>query len=184
MPASSRTSRSITALRNVFDGEYAAATGPTANSPPPADCRVSDPTPLDTLTIRGEGARRSIGSIAFVTRMTPKTLVSSTVRMLSISTRVGSCGITPVIPALLTSTSRPPTYSSTSAAAAATLSSDVTSSGTPNASTPLARSLATASLRRSSSRAPTPTRKPCAPRPSAIANPMPLLAPVMSTVFF
>jgi hypothetical protein len=37
---------------------------------------VIEPTSLDTLTIRAAGARRSNGSIAFVTMITPNTLVS------------------------------------------------------------------------------------------------------------
>jgi len=37
---------------------------------------VIEPTSLDTLTIRAAGARRSSGSIAFVTMITPNTLVS------------------------------------------------------------------------------------------------------------
>ena len=46
---------------------------------------------------------------------------------------VGICGMPPVIPALLTSTSRRPARPSISPAAAVTLASSVTSSGTPNA---------------------------------------------------
>ena len=34
-------------------------------------CRVSEPTLLEMLTIRGDAERRSSGSIALVTRMTP-----------------------------------------------------------------------------------------------------------------
>lgn len=88
------------------------------------------------------------------------------------------------MPALLTRTSSRPARSSISRAAAATLSSSVTSRGTPKASAPAARSLATASSRRRSSRAPTPTRKPRAPSPAAISYPMPLFAPVTSATVF
>lgn len=63
-----------------------------------------------------------------------------------------------------------------------TLRSLVTSSGTPNASAPAARSFSTAVSRRDSSRAPTPTRYPRAPSPLAIAYPIPLFAPVTSAV--
>jgi hypothetical protein len=37
---------------------------------------VMEPTSLDTLTMRAAGARRSSGSIALVTMITPNTLVS------------------------------------------------------------------------------------------------------------
>jgi hypothetical protein len=53
---------------------------------------------------------------------------------------------------------------------------------TPNASTPAARSFATASSRRCSSRAPTPTLQPSAPSPAAISYPIPLFAPVTSAI--
>src|SRR3954470_14801728 len=170
----------VTALRNVFDGAYAAEIGPV--SAPGVVCRVREPTPLDMFTIRGDAERRSSGSIALVTRMTPITLVSTTVRMVEGSTRVGSCGMPPVTPALLTSTSRRPARSSTSSAAAATPASSVTSRGTPNAAGPAARSFSTAASRRSSSRPPTPTVQPRAPRPAAISYPIPLFAPVTSAI--
>src|SRR4051794_25347223 len=134
------------------------------------------------LTIRGDAERRSNGSIALVTRITPITLVSRASRTVSGSTLVGSCGTPPVIAALLTSTSSRPARSSIRTAAAATLASSVTSSGTPKASTPAARSFATASSRRCSSRAPTPTLQPRAPNPAAISYPIPLFAPVTSAV--
>lgn len=145
--------------------------------------RVREPTLLDTFTIRGDGERRSRGSMALVTRMTPITLVSTAARTRSTSTVVGSCGPPPVIPALLTSASSRPVRSSISRAAAVTPASSVTSSGTPNASTPSARSLSTAASRRSSFRAPMPTDQPRAPSPAAISYPMPLLAPVTSATF-
>jgi len=119
--------------------------------------RVSEPTLLETLTIRGEAARRSIGSIALVTRMTPMTLVWTNASMVSGSTVVGACSGPPVMPALLTRASSPPACSWIRRAAAVTLASSVTSSGTPKTSAPPARSLSTAAARRASSRAPTPT---------------------------
>ena len=148
MSRSSLAYWTVTALRNVFDGEYAAEIGPVSLAGRRV-CRVSEPTLLDMFTIRGDAERRSSGSIALVTRMTPITLVSTAVRTASRSTVVGSCGMPPVTPALLTSTSRRPARSSISAAAAATLASSVTSSGTPKASTPAARSFSTAASRRS-----------------------------------
>jgi len=180
VPASSLAYWMVTALRNDFDGAYATAIGPVSASG--ELWRLSEPTLLDTFTIRGADERRSIGSIALVTRMTPITLVSTTASIVATSTVVGICGAPPVIPALLTSTSRRPARSSITLAAAATLASSVTSSGTPKASTPPARSLATAASRRCSSRAPTPTLQPNAPRPAAISYPMPLFAPVTSAV--
>src|ERR1700712_1876283 len=58
------------------------------------------------FTIRGEAERRRSGSIALVVRMTPKTFVSRTVRIVSRSIVVGSCGMPPGIPALLPSPAR------------------------------------------------------------------------------
>src|ERR1700722_15792609 len=100
--ASSLTYWTVTALRNVFDGEYAAEIGPV--SAPGVLCRVSEPTLLDMFTIRGDAERRSSGSIALVTRMTPITLVSTAVRTIGGTTVSGFCGRPPVTPALLTST--------------------------------------------------------------------------------
>ncbi len=89
------------------------------------------------------------------------TLVSRTLRTSSRSVVVGSwihsADIAPEMPALLTRASSRPVRRSTSSAAAVTLWSLVTSSGTPKASTPTARSFSTAVSRRASSRAPTAT---------------------------
>lgn len=136
----------VTALRKVFDAKYAVGTGPM--SMPGVVCRVSEPTLLDMFTIRGDVEPRSRGSIALVTRMTPITLVSMTARTVAGSTVVGVCGEPPVIAALLTRTSSLPTRSAISSAAAATLASSATSSGTPKASIPAARSFSTAVSRR------------------------------------
>jgi DNA-binding transcriptional LysR family regulator len=146
----------VTALRKVFDAEYAAEIGPV--SAPGVVCRVREPTLLDMFTIRGDAERRSSGSIALVTRITPITLVSTATRTVAGLTVVGVCGTPPITPALLTKTSRRPACSSIDLAAASTLVSSVTSSDTPNASAPAARSFATAASR-CSSRAPTPTRQ-------------------------
>lgn len=61
VPLSSRAYGTVTAFRNVFDGAYAAATGPVVVSVAVPDCRVSEPTLLDMFTIRGE-AERAAGS--------------------------------------------------------------------------------------------------------------------------
>src|SRR5271156_1177480 len=92
---------------------------------------VSEPTPLDTLTIRAAGASRSSGSIAWVTARTPNTLVSHTARISARGTLLGrvnlaySCTDMPgcllvfEIAALFTSTSRcPSSFRMRSAAAA------------------------------------------------------------------
>jgi hypothetical protein len=50
---------------------------------------VSEPTPLDTITILAPGVSRSIGNIAWWTARTPNTLVSHTVRISSIETTLG-----------------------------------------------------------------------------------------------
>src|SRR5271163_2289235 len=50
---------------------------------------VSEPAPLDTLTIRAAGASRRSGSIAWVTARTPNTLVSHTARTSSSDTTLG-----------------------------------------------------------------------------------------------
>src|ERR1041384_6987551 len=97
VPLSSRTYWRVMAFRNVFDGAYAMDTGPAVCSGAGPDWMVREPTLLDMFTIRGEAERRSMGSIALVTRMTPITLVSTTVRIVAGSTLVGSCGMPPVM---------------------------------------------------------------------------------------
>src|ERR1700729_2437203 len=100
VPRSSLAYWMVTALRKVFDGAYAAEIGP--DSEPRVVCRVREPSLLEMFTIRGDAERRSKGSIALVTLMTPITLVSTAVRTVARSTMVGSCGLPPVTPALLT----------------------------------------------------------------------------------
>src|SRR3954463_7113339 len=106
VPCSSLAYWTVTALRKDFDGAYAAEIGPV--SAPGVLCRVREPTLLDMFTIRGDAERRSSGSIALVTRMTPSTLVSTAVRTAAGSTLVGSCGMPPDRPALLTTSPRGP----------------------------------------------------------------------------
>ena len=67
--ASSFAYCTVTALRNVLDGEYAPEIGPV--EPSAAVWRASQPTVLDMLTILGEADRRSSGSSALVTRIAP-----------------------------------------------------------------------------------------------------------------
>ena len=81
-----------------------------------------------------------------MTRMTPTTLVSTTPRTCSGVTTLGSWGIPPVMAALLTRTSRPPSASSW--AAARRRSCRQSRQGHPNTSSPSACSLSTASSRR------------------------------------
>ena len=81
----------VTALSMDFDGEYATDSGPV--SVPGSVCRVREPTLLDMFTIRGDAERRSSGSMALVTRMTPITLVSTAVRTAARSAVVGNCDI-------------------------------------------------------------------------------------------
>src|ERR1700753_2732790 len=96
VPASALAYWMVTALRSGFDGVYAPLTGP--RSMPGVVCRVREATWLDWLTIRGDAERRSSGSIALITRMTPITLVSTTAVMTAGSTVRGVCGIPPVTP--------------------------------------------------------------------------------------
>src|SRR3954467_8383618 len=91
----------VTAFRNDFDGAYAADSGLDAIAGSSADCRVTEPTVLDMFTIRGDAERRSSGSIALVTRMTPITFVSTAVRTAARSTSVGCCGMPPVTPGVV-----------------------------------------------------------------------------------
>ncbi len=59
--------------------------------------RVSDPVPLDMLTMRGCAERRSAGSNALVTATTPKTLVSYVRRKTSTSVSIAD-GNRPALP--------------------------------------------------------------------------------------
>jgi len=62
--------------------------------------RCSQPEEDHRPLVRGaDPARRSIGSMALVTQMTPISLVSTATRTTAGSTVVGSCGPPPVMPA-------------------------------------------------------------------------------------
>ena len=87
----------------------------------------SDPMPLLTFTMTGADERCSSGSMACVTRTSPKTFVSYTARMWSAVVSAGGRN-PPGMPALLMSTSRWPTSASSNDAAALTEASEVTSS--------------------------------------------------------
>src|SRR6202047_2034530 len=78
---------SVIALRAVLDAGEA---GPKREREGKAEAgfSVSQPTPLDTLTMRAAGASRRSGSIAWVTATTPNTLVSNTARSSSRDTLV------------------------------------------------------------------------------------------------
>src|SRR5277367_6385519 len=79
---------SVMALRAVLD---AGQTGPKIERQGWAGLAflVSEPAPLDTLTMRAAGASRRSGSIAWVTARTPNTLVSHTARTSSSDTTLG-----------------------------------------------------------------------------------------------
>src|SRR5262249_29729537 len=69
--------------------------------------RWNDPTPLDTLTIRGCSAARSRGRNACVTRIGPKTLIANpSIAASAVNSSAASRGA--AVPALLIRTSRRP----------------------------------------------------------------------------
>ncbi len=80
----------VSAFSAALDGAYAATGGSPANLPSGSLVMVSDAAWLPRLTMRGAGDRRSSGSIALVTAITPKTLVSNTARTMSTSTELGT----------------------------------------------------------------------------------------------
>src|SRR5882757_3263782 len=130
--------------------------------------KLSEPTVLDTLTMRGAVERSSSGAKASIIRITPNTLVLYTFWMV-----VTSLLPPPVMAALLTSTSSRPYSASTSFAAAATLASSVTSRITGRTSSSAAAGSTSSGLRPASSTV-TPRPRSCA----TISRPMPLFAPV------
>src|SRR5258708_35000754 len=70
-----------------------------------SETKVIEPTSEETFTMRALGARRSSGSIALVTAMTPRTLVSRIARRPSSDVALGAPPMD-AMPALLTRTSR------------------------------------------------------------------------------
>ena len=122
--------------------------------------------------------RRSIipGTNALTSRCAPTTVRSSSRVNRSDSTSTIVPGAT--APALLTTTSMSPRSAVTALANDPTDSSSVRSSGCATASPPSARIWAATSSSRSVRRAPRATGKPAAARLSAVAAPMPELAPV------
>ena len=185
---SSLASCTVSAVSAVLEGAYAAHAGSPASGPSGLLVMVSDPMALLRLTIRGAGDRRSGGSMALGTASTPKTLVANTARTISSSTELGtwsraSWGETcpePVMPALLTSTSRWPKRASTRLAASRMVVGSVTSRVTACASPPAACTAAAASSPRRGVLAPIRTVMPTAASCSAVARPIPLFAPVIS----
>ncbi len=95
----------------AFDAGWATP-GYAAAGEPGVVIRAIEPSPLLTFTMTGAADRSSSGRNACVTRTTPKTFVSKIAR---IASQVSSpapntppSALRPSIPALLTSTSRPP----------------------------------------------------------------------------
>ena len=116
------------------------------------------------------------GTNARTSRCAPTTVRSSSRVNRSESTSVIVPGAT--APAFETTTSMSPRYCWTALANAATESSSVRSSGCTTASPPSARIWAATSSSLSVRRAPSATGKPARPSLSAVAAPMPELAPV------
>jgi hypothetical protein len=116
-------------LTAALDDGYCAEAGIWLSGLAGSVCELIEPTSLDTLTIRAAGAWRSSGSIAFVTRTTPNTLISYTARMSSRSVVLGVERWREMVgaPALFTSTSRRPYSASIHLAASWTDASSVTS---------------------------------------------------------
>ena len=86
----------VSAVSADLDGTYPAEMGCWSASAG-SDMRVNDPTLLETLTMRGDAERRSSGSMALVTVMTPKTFVSNTRRTMSRSAVLGRWLAGPVL---------------------------------------------------------------------------------------
>ncbi len=181
--ASSRAYIAVTMFSAVFDDVYGRDGGIPAIGLSGAVCNPIEPTSLDTFTIRPDADRRSSGRNAFVTAITPNTLVSYTSRIASSGVPLGSDRLVPVIPALFTRMSSWPYSASVQAAAFRTLSSLTTSSSTERASAPPSRNATSAAWPSASSRAPTSTVTPAAPSWRAVSNPIPLFAPVIRAIF-
>src|SRR4051794_11737406 len=159
----------------ALDDVYAGAITP--DSARRGSCvAASDPIELLTLTMTGSAERRSSGRKALVTRTGPTTLTSSTARNSAPDSSLGS-PYGPCTPALLTSTSIRPSCRRTSAAAAATEASSVTSIRTNRAPSAVAAAVPAAT-----SRAPSTTVWPAAIRRRAVSRPRPLFAPVMKVI--
>ncbi|MNL34763.1 hypothetical protein D3C87_1567510 [compost metagenome] len=142
--------------------------------------RASDPTPLPIITIRAWLAALSSGRKACVTRTGPKRLTSKTAFISAIRIWLGGSVMSTAIPALLIKTSSASIWELSVTAALRTLTSSATSSSRNLTSWPSSRNRATASSPRFWSRAPTQTDIPTSASPLAIANPIPLFAPVTS----
>src|SRR4051812_1670580 len=124
-----------------------------------------------------ERCRRNTGSAAWVTRTTPKRLVSSCAR--NDSSVVCSTGALSACPALLTTTSSRPNVSSAAWTAASTAAPSVTSRATVHTRLPK-RSARPASCR--GSRAVATTVSPASRTAVLMARPKPRLLPVTSQV--
>ena len=137
--------------------------------------------PLETITSRGCGGRRSSGRNACVTRTGPSRLTPKTGRKSAGSVSAGAARV-PLTPALLTSTSSRSGARATASCAAATDASSVTSSrDDPDVGVAVARAASRRQRpRRPRSRAPSQTVQPRAARRRTVSAPRPLVAPVTS----
>ena len=104
-PASSLAYIAVTMFNAALDTGYGTDAGIAHIGLAWSQAKVIEPTSEETLTMRAPRARRSSGSIAFVTAMTPRTLVSSIARRPSSGVALGAPPMD-AMPALLTRTSR------------------------------------------------------------------------------
>ena len=163
--ASSWASSSLTPSRAHFDATYGAWA-----------IAASRPTTLVTFTIVPDRRARIPGSTCWMQRIAPDTLTSKDASYCSID--ASSTTPLPPIPALFTSTSMRPVARRTSANPRATDSELVTSSSTRSTVTFRSLHAASSFVADSSERTVPKTRYPRSARWSAVARPMPELAPV------
>ena len=130
------------------------------------------------MTIEPAFCASMIGSASCITNSAPKRLTRSIAsRSAPVMSATGAGSSTP---ALLTTTSMRPKRAFASAKQARTSSRFVTSAGSTAVSPPASRATSSSAARR---RATSATRAPAAAKASATARPMPLDAPVTSTVW-
>src|SRR4051794_20636112 len=169
----------------------AAITRESASTPAPAGPYGTNPARtivsrfIEMFTTRPPPARSIRGTTARATRKQPVTFVSSTSRKPSGVTAQNGCGssrkrgftVRIPIPALFTSTSRPPIRDHAASMPTETASAERTSIARPTAESPISEAAARA---RSSDRLVTTTAAPAPASARAIARPSPLVAPVTS----
>ena len=139
-----------------------------------ADGRL--PAVLETLTTRPQPRSAIAGIAARIARSGAITLSSQAACQSESGTSSRSRQI--ALPALLTSTSRPPKRCLASATMRSPASGSVTSSSSAAASPPARAHSSAASARSSAVRATSSTRAPSAHSSRAVSRPMPRLAPV------